>query len=199
MLTAFYVAGAIAVLSTARMLTCLDVVHGLLYLVVSLLAVAVVFFTLGAPFVALLEVVVYAGAIMVLFVFVVMMLNLGPRARQAERQLLTRGGWVGPALLAALLLALLLRALAVQPQTSPAAGSPPEAVGAALFGPYVLGVELASLLLLAALVGAYHLGVRERRPRPAKEVTGEPRPREPRPRSGLGAVRAGAPGSPRTT
>ena len=51
--------------------------HALLYLIVSLLAVAVVFYTLGAPFIAALEVIIYAGAIMVLFVFVVMMLNLG--------------------------------------------------------------------------------------------------------------------------
>ncbi len=86
MIAAFSVAAAVAVLATARMLTCLDVVHALLWLVVSLLAVAVVFFTLGAPFVAVLEVVVYAGAIMVLFVFVVMMLNLGQRARQAENE-----------------------------------------------------------------------------------------------------------------
>ena len=74
---AFYIAGAVAVLSTVLMLTRLNVVHALLYLIVSLLAVAVVFYVLGAPFVAALEVIVYAGAIMVLFVFVVMMLNLG--------------------------------------------------------------------------------------------------------------------------
>ncbi len=162
MIATFYVAGAIAVLATARMLTSVDVVHGLLYLVVSLLAVAVVFFTLGAPFVALLEVVIYAGAIMVLFVFVVMMLNLGGRARRAEQALLTRRGWVGPLVLAAILFAVLSYALAVRPQAPPPAGAGPEAVGAALFGPYVLGVELASLLLLAALVGAYHLGARGR-------------------------------------
>jgi NADH-quinone oxidoreductase subunit J len=163
----FYVAGAIAVLSTARMLVSVEVVHGLLYLVVSLLAVAMVFFALGAPFVALLEVVVYAGAIMVLFVFVVMLLNLGARARQAEQALLTRRGWAGPMILAAILFALLGRTLAVSSQAPPHGGAGPEAVGAALFGPYVLAVELASLLLLAALVGTYHLGAR--RPRTPSE------------------------------
>ena len=60
--------------------------HALLYLIVSLLAVAVVFFTLGAPFVAALEVIIYAGAIMVLFVFVVMMLNLGQDAERTKRR-----------------------------------------------------------------------------------------------------------------
>ena len=63
--------------ATVMMITRLNAVHALLYLIVSLLAVAVVFYTLGAPFVAALEVIIYAGAIMVLFVFVVMMLNLG--------------------------------------------------------------------------------------------------------------------------
>jgi NADH-quinone oxidoreductase subunit J len=196
MTVTFYVAGAIAVLSTALMLTSVDVIHGLLYLVVSLLAVAVVFFTLGAPFMALLEVILYAGAIMVLFVFVVMMLNLGARARREEQRLLTRRGWVGPVILAAILLALLARALAVPSQAPPPAGAGPEAVGAALFGPYALGVELASLLLLAALVGAYHLGARGARASSNEpEVPGDRDPREPRPPPGLGAVRAGPRGS----
>ena len=97
----FYVAGAVAVISTALMLTRLNVVHALLYLIVSLLGVAVVFYVLGAPFVAALEVIVYAGAIMVLFVFVVMMLNLGGHATGMERQWLTPGIWTGPVVLPA--------------------------------------------------------------------------------------------------
>ncbi len=159
---AFYAAGAVAILATVRMLTNVDVVHALLHLIVSLLALAVVFFTLGAPFVAALEVIVYAGAIMVLFVFVVMMLNLGARAREAERGMLPARSWVGPSVLAAILLGLLGWALAAQPRAPAPAGSDAAVVGAALFGPYVLGVELASLLLLAALLGAYHLGSRRR-------------------------------------
>ena len=174
---AFYLAGAIAVLATVRMLTAVDVVHALLHLILSLLAVAVVFFTLGAPFVGALEIIVYAGAIMVLFVFVVMMLNLGARARAAERQLLPARAWVGPTILAAVLLVLLVWVLAAEPPAPAptAAASGPAVVGAALFGPYALGVELASLLLLAALVAAYHLGARHRAPadvpavRPARE------------------------------
>ncbi len=63
-------------------ITRLVAVHALLYLIVSLLAVAVVFYTMGAPLVAALEVIIYAGAIVVLFVFVVMMLNLGTQARE---------------------------------------------------------------------------------------------------------------------
>ncbi len=65
----FYIAGAVATVSSLAVITRLNVVHALLYLIVSLLSVAVMFLTLGAPFVAALEVIVYAGAIMVLFVF----------------------------------------------------------------------------------------------------------------------------------
>jgi len=73
---AFYIAAAVAVISTVMAITRLVAVHALLYLIVSLLAVAVVFYTMGAPLVAALEVIIYAGAIVVLFVFVVMMLNV---------------------------------------------------------------------------------------------------------------------------
>ena len=101
---AFYIAGGVAIISTVLAITRLNAVHALLYLIVSLLAVAVVFYTMGAPLVAALEVIIYAGAIMVLFVFVVMMLNLGRRAVESERQLLQGKIWVGPAVLSALLI-----------------------------------------------------------------------------------------------
>ena len=74
---AFYLSGLAAVLATLGVIANPNPVHGVLYLVVSLLAVALVFFTLGAPFAGALEIIVYAGAIMVLFLFVMMMLNLG--------------------------------------------------------------------------------------------------------------------------
>src|SRR5215470_2587326 len=100
----FYIAGAVAVVSTIMMLTRLNLVHALLYLIVSLLAVAVDFFTLGAPFAAALEAIVYAGAIMVLFLFVVMMLNIGKHAAETEKQWLTPGIWTGPVILAGILI-----------------------------------------------------------------------------------------------
>src|SRR3990167_1396592 len=139
---AFYLAAGVAVAATFRVIPASSPVHALLYLILSLLAVAMTFFALGAPFAGALEIIVYAGAIMVLFVFVVMMLNLGP------------------AILSALLLGQLLYVLFQSPsgaalglQTIDA-----KAVGIALYGPYLLAVELASMLLLAALVAAYHLG-----------------------------------------
>lgn len=161
-LVVFYVAGAIAVVATFLTITRLNVVHALLYLVVSLLAVAVIFYDLGAPFIAALEVIIYAGAIMVLFVFVVMMLNLGERAVEMERGWLSPRTWIGPAILAGILI-IEVFSLTLRPGASaPAAGVVgPKQVGLALYGPYLIGVELASMLLLAGLVGAYHLGWRK--------------------------------------
>jgi NADH-quinone oxidoreductase subunit J len=157
----FYIAGAVAIASTVVMLTRLNLVHALLYLIVSLLAVAVDFFVLGAPFAAALEAIVYAGAIMVLFLFVVMMLNIGRHAAETEKQWLTPGIWTGPVILASILIvevAYLARSVSA-PLSTGAIG--PKQVGIALFGPYLIGVELASMLMLAGLAGAYHLGYRK--------------------------------------
>ena len=89
---AFYFAAGVAVLATLRVITNSNPVHALLYLIISLLAISMTFFSLGAPFAGALEIIVYAGAIMVLFVFVVMMLNLGPAVVEQERKWLTPVG-----------------------------------------------------------------------------------------------------------
>ena len=100
MLIAFYIASAVAVLATIIAITRRHAVHALLYLIVSLLAVAIVFYVIGAPFLAALELIIYAGAIMVLFLFVVMMLNIGEHATEVETEWLTPGVWAWPSALA---------------------------------------------------------------------------------------------------
>ena len=156
----FIISGLVALLSTIMVITCRNAIHALLYLILSLLAVAVEFYLLGAPFVAALEVIIYAGAIMVLFVFAVMMLNVGTDSTAQKR--LKPITYIGPSVLAAILLAELIYVLFSQESLAAAtAAVGPKQVGMALFGPYLLAVELASLLLLAGLVGAYHLGRRE--------------------------------------
>jgi len=157
----FYIAGAVAVISTIMMLTRLNLVHSLLYLIVSLLAVAVDFFVLGAPFAAALEAIVYAGAIMVLFLFVVMMLNIGRHGAETERHWLTPGIWTGPVILAGILIIEVAYVVQGGSAGLGTGATGPKEVGIALFGPYMIGVELASMLLLAGLVGAYHLGFRK--------------------------------------
>jgi NADH-quinone oxidoreductase subunit J len=165
MTIAFFIAAAVAVIATIRVITHLHVVHALLYLVISFMAVAVVLYLLGAPFIAALEVIIYAGAIMVLFVFVVMMLNLGHRAVEGERGRLSPRMWIGPGLLAAVLFAEVLYLLGKSAPMQAGFAVGPREVGLALYGPYVLAVELGSLLLLPGLIGAYHLGRRERKAR----------------------------------
>jgi NADH-quinone oxidoreductase subunit J len=155
----FFIAAGVAVAATLGVIIGRNPVHSLLNLIVSLLAVAMIFFMMGAPFAGMLEIIVYAGAIMVLFVFVVMMLNLGAATVEQEKQWLRPHVWIGPALLVALLLAELAYVFSQGGVT--AAGHTTvtaKQVGIALYGPYLLAVELASMLLLAALVTAYHLG-----------------------------------------
>ncbi len=157
---AFYIAAGVAIFSTIMVITRYNIMHALLYLIVSLLSVAVIFFLYGAPFMAALEVIIYAGAIMVLMIFFVMMLNLGPQTAGDERHWLSPRVWIGPAILCAVLLAE-LGYLILQPPALPAGDIvmvDPKAVGKSLFGPYILAVELAGMLLMAGIVGAYHLG-----------------------------------------
>ncbi|MGH8474174.1 MAG: NADH-quinone oxidoreductase subunit J [Methylococcales bacterium] len=154
----FYLAALVAVVSTVMVITRLNAVHALLFLIVSLLAVALVFYLMGAHFAAVLQVIVYAGAIMVLFVFVIMMLNLGNRTVEREKAWLRPSMWIAPGVLAGILFIELIVVMASGGASVDATLVGAKEVGILLFGPYLLAVELASMLLLAGLVGAYHLG-----------------------------------------
>lgn len=159
---AFYLSGLVAVLATLGVITGRNPVHAVVYLIVSLIAVALVFFALGAPFAGALEIIVYAGAIMVLFVFVVMMLNLGAEAEADADGWRQPRHWIGPSLLALTLLGVLVYLLAGGDMARAIDGQllTARAVGLTLFGPWLMVVELAGLLLLGALVAASHVGRR---------------------------------------
>ena len=161
--TLFYISSAFAVFATLKVITNKVAIHALLYLVASLLAVAVVLFILGAPFIAALEVIIYAGAIMVLFVFVVMMLNLGKETIHDESNMLTKKMFVGPSIISLLLLAEIIYMLVRQSGESLIIKAiAPAEVGELLFTKYLLVVELAAFLLMSGIVGAYHLGEKEK-------------------------------------
>ena len=152
----FAIASTVAVVSTVMVIVQKNAVHALLYLIVSFFAVAAIFLLLGAPFVAALEVIIYAGAIMVLFIFAVMLIG-----HQAQR--VKPAAWILPVILSAVILAVVVYALFAGGGTTamrPKEVSP-KAVGISLMGPYALGVEVAAFILLAGLVGAYHLGRRK--------------------------------------
>ena len=155
----FYIAAGVAILSTIMVITSYNMIHALIYLIVSFLAIAVVFFVLGAPFIAALEVIIYAGAIVVLVIFVIMMLNLRDETVVQERSWLTRKIFVFPSVLSTILLAELIYII-VNEGTSPLATATIDSkqVGMSLYGPYVIGVELSGILLMSGIVGAYHLG-----------------------------------------
>ncbi|CAJ0992059.1 NADH-quinone oxidoreductase subunit J [Pantoea sp. Nvir] len=157
---AFYLCGLVAVLTTLRIITHTNPVHALLYLIVSLLSVAGVFFSLGAYFAGALEVIIYAGAIIVLFVFVVMMLNLGNATTTQEREWLQHSLWIGPCIISLLLLTVMSYSIIAVNKHEGINGTviDTKAVGISLFGPYVLAVEFASMFLMAALIVAFHIG-----------------------------------------
>jgi len=154
----FYLAALIAIIASLKVVTGKNTVHALLYLVVSLLAVAVCFYLMGAPFAAGLEVIVYAGAILVLFVFAVMMFGLGLDETRHAPQSKGLSLWIGPMLLGALLLIELVFVIDNSELNLQLSNNVVDAkqVGILLYGPYLLAVEIASFLLLAGLVAGYH-------------------------------------------
>ncbi len=152
----FYTLAVVTVMATVLAITEKHAVHAIVYLVTSFFSLAVIFFMLGAPVVAVFEVIIYAGAIMVLFLFVIMMLDLGhpERARLPG----VRDWW--PALaLGAVTLAATLTLFASRAPVVSATG---KAIGVkefalTLFGTYGVAVEVISMQLLFALVGALYL------------------------------------------
>lgn len=165
MMWPFYLMALVAIISTVRVVTNTNPVHALLSLIISLLAVAGIFMIVGAPFAGALEIIVYAGAIMVLFVFVVMMLNLGQNTVEQESKWLTSSAWAYPALMSFLMGLILVWMLKSDYTTAGTVMGAqvvgPKEVGTSLFTQYLLLVEVAAMLLLGALVAAFHLGKRE--------------------------------------
>ena len=153
----FYFFAALAIISAVAMVTRRNVVHSAVFLITTLLATAGIFLQLRAEFLFIVQVILYVGGIMVLFVFVIMLVNLDVALRQAQfnRQLLV-----------AALLALVLGTEFVAAfwkggkifnlPAPPAASLPPNTgqVAQSLFQNYMLPFEIASILLLVAMIGA---------------------------------------------
>ena len=133
-----------------------------IYSVLSLLAVmfclAALFVMLGAYFIAALQILLYAGAVLVLFLFVVMLLNLEPESLARMRLFTLRGAGTLTAAFLFVCLARVLGSVGV-PRGGEAAGTV-EAVGRVLFSDYLLPFELTSFIILAAIIGAVTLAKR---------------------------------------
>lgn len=160
----FYISAAIAIGSSIMVITRRNAVHALLYLVTSLLSAAFIFYLLGASFIAALEVIIYAGAIMVLFIFVVMMLNLGEQSEEQESNWLLPKIWIGPSFLVFILFVEYIVMLSNSGNSYfQFVKVTPEQVGKSLFTTYILGVEMTAMLLMSGIVGAYHIGKRKKK------------------------------------
>ena len=158
----FYVFASLALLSAVMVVTRRNPVHAAMYLVFSFFCVAGIYVTLSAEFVAAVQVLVYAGGIVVLFLFVIMLVPLSPGLQRIP---LKRG--IVALILVALVAGALLMAL-----SRPAGGAPEalsgaaadgtiESVGMHLYTRYLLPFEVASVLLLVAMIGAVVLARRQ--------------------------------------
>jgi NADH-quinone oxidoreductase subunit J len=160
----FYVVAAVIVGATALAITRRNPIHAVVYLVISFLGSAVLFFLLGAPFLAAVEIIIYAGAIMVLFLFVVMMF----RIQKVEPKGYPWRQW-GPALLCGALFLSVLSLAAFQDPvgrtTLEMTMVSPGDFGRFVFERYWLAIEMISLLLFLGLLAAIHLGKAKRETR----------------------------------
>lgn len=158
----FYICAALAVLAALNVVLQRTPVYSALSLIVVLCALALVYLLLGAEFMAVIQVVVYGGAIMVLFVLVIMLLNAG---KETSRQRSRMARWLGVPLVTAFLAEILI---AVWRQFPPVTASPPPppdgspaAIGHLLFRSHVLPFEVTSILILVAILGAVVLAKKE--------------------------------------
>jgi NADH-quinone oxidoreductase subunit J len=160
----FYLLAGITLIATALAITRRQLVHAVVYLTVSFFSLAPIFYLLGAPFLALLEIIIYAGAIMILFLFIIMMLRLPPSGQTLA--VYARQWW--PAIiLASISMVITIWFFLNEPlgqlPLAPAMATP-KSFGLFLFRAYWFPVEIASVILFGALVGALYLGRREKNP-----------------------------------
>lgn len=131
-------------------------IHNVLFMIMTMIALAAVFLKLDAEFLAMVQLIVYAGAIMVLFLFVIMLLQLDQLKEGAQTKAIR--GWAGAVaalgLLGLILVAIRFGGVAAIQTVASAAASNTAAIGEKLFTTYLLPFEVASVLLLAAILGA---------------------------------------------
>jgi len=163
-MTPYLFAGFAAVLVVSALLTILhkSPVVSALFLVLAFCSLAAIYLLLGAEFVGMVQVIVYAGAIMVLFLFVIMYLNLQHDIETGVQIALRRGlGWLIGAVLAAEAAVLFAQRWAPGPMATegaPAAAGNTQAVGLALYSRYLFPFEITSMILLVAMVGVIVAG-----------------------------------------
>ena len=168
----FYLFAAILVFAALRVISVKSPVHAALWLVLSFFTAAGIWLLLGAEFLAIALVLVYVGAVMVLFLFVVMMLDVNfEEMRRHFRSYLPVGAAVGGLVLLEMVLVILSGTKSAGSAAAPAAGSNTKALGRLLYVDYVYPFELAAVLLLVAIVAAIALTYRRRRETKIQDVS----------------------------
>jgi NADH-quinone oxidoreductase subunit J len=159
----FYVLAALAVLSAFAVIFAKNPVYSVLSLVVSFFAIAGEYILLNAQFLAAVHIIVYAGAIMVLFLFVIMLLNLNDMESDTTAGIMPKlGAVVGGGLLCLVIIAATKSASGIMPAaTANVEVGLIKNLGKVLFSEFLLPFELSSLLFLSAMIGAVMLGKRE--------------------------------------
>ncbi len=165
----FYVVAAVIVASTAVAVTRRNLVHAVIYLIFSFFGTALLFYLLGAPLLAVLEVIIYAGAIMVLFLFILMMIRMDSH----QELMFPLSQWLPAALFGLVYIVVGFLMVSVTPGTEITLQmvlATPREFALYVFQRHWLSVEIISLLLLVALMGALHLGKGEEESQSEDEV-----------------------------
>ena len=168
----FYTLALLILGSTAMAITRRNLIHAVIYLIFSFFGSAMLFYLFGAPFLAILEVIIYAGAIMVLFLFIVIMMKL----KTAEEQLFPLSQWLPAAIFGLVYIGIGIGLVIAEPGSKvmlKTAKADPGVFGLYIFQKHWLSIEIVSLLLLVALIGALLLGRRSKKIPAAKAPEGE--------------------------
>ena len=168
----FYFLALLILITTAMAITRRHLVHAVIYLIFSFFGSAMLFYLFGAPFLAVLEVIIYAGAIMVLFLFVVIMM----KADTGDERLFDFRQWLPLAIFGLVYIVIGMGIITTDPNsriTLKTARAAPGGFGQFIFENHWLSIEIVSLLLLVVLAGALILGRRSRRSSAAETTKGE--------------------------
>jgi NADH-quinone oxidoreductase subunit J len=169
----FYLISAVVIVATAIAITRRNLVHAVVYLIVSYFGTAILLYLFGAPFLAALEVIIYAGAIMVLFLFVVMMI----RVESTEEVMFPLSQWFPAAVFGLIYLAAAIMVIFETPGSQEsllAMAASPRQFAAFLFEHHWFSIEVISLLLLLALIGALQLAMGKRAAEVSADSEGGP-------------------------
>jgi NADH-quinone oxidoreductase subunit J len=161
----FYFIAFLSVLFALLVITAKNPVHSVLYLILTFFTITIHYILLNAQFLAIVNFIVYMGAIMVLFLFVLMLLNLNVATEPAKSNIVKFAGVIGGCCLLAVIVAA-LKALGVSKPvilTNPGLGLVKN-LGKVLFTEFLLPFEISSILLLSAMVGAVLLAKKEKQP-----------------------------------